>query len=75
MFQRNVVADEGTMTLQNCNIDTEHCMCYCRVNMAAPLARCTKAETCALIQFVGLKVYQGKKSIKDFQHNIRRVLD
>jgi hypothetical protein len=43
--------------------------------MAAPLARCTKAEKCELIQFLGLKVYQGQKSSKDFQHNMRTVLD
>jgi hypothetical protein len=43
--------------------------------MAAPFARCTKAKKCAIIYFWGLKVYQGQKSIKEFQHYMRTVLD
>jgi hypothetical protein len=62
------------MTLPHCNFDTKQSFCYCRVNMAAPFARCTKAEKCAMIYFWGLKGYQGQKSIKDIQHYMRTVL-
>jgi hypothetical protein len=43
--------------------------------MAAPFARCTKEEKCAMIYFWGLEVYQGQKSIKAFLHYMRTVPD
>jgi hypothetical protein len=42
--------------------------------MAAPIARGTKEQQCAVIQFLQLKVYQGHKSIKEFQKNTHATL-
>jgi hypothetical protein len=39
--------------------------------MATPLCVCAKEEQRSVIR--GLKVYQGPKSIEDFQHNTETV--
>jgi hypothetical protein len=43
------------------------------LTMAAPLSICTKEKQRSVIRFCGLKVYQGPKSIEDFQHNMGTV--
>jgi hypothetical protein len=41
--------------------------------MAAPFSVCTKEKLRSVIRFFGLKVYQGPKSIEDFQHSTGTV--